>query len=160
MKPAVSKPTQHFVILKKIYTSSICSLSSGMGGLPPRPSCVPNPCHPGVKCMETPQGIKCGPCPQGMVGNGTYCTDVDEVFIHAAQCDTPQHTTNEVHYMHQQAKTLCWKRQQGAQDAELVLIFSGTGSASELFTLQEIIWLIIWLKYENNWASKYFCAAH
>lgn len=50
-----------------------------MGGMQPRPSCVPNPCHPGVKCMETPQGIKCGPCPDGMEGNGTHCTDVDEV---------------------------------------------------------------------------------
>lgn len=55
------------------------SLSSGMGGMQPRPSCVPNPCHPGVKCMETPQGIKCGPCPDGMEGNSTHCTDVDEV---------------------------------------------------------------------------------
>lgn len=46
----------------------------------PRPSCVPNPCHPGVKCMETPQGIQCGPCPDGMQGNGTHCTDIDEVW--------------------------------------------------------------------------------
>lgn len=51
-----------------------------MGGLPPRPSCDPNPCHPGVTCTVTPQGITCGACPDGMEGNGTYCKDVDEVI--------------------------------------------------------------------------------
>lgn len=50
----------------------------GMQG-PPRPSCDPNPCHPGVKCIETAGGIKCGSCPEGMVGNSTRCMDVDEV---------------------------------------------------------------------------------
>uniref|UniRef100_A0A8C7ZUM1 Si:ch211-43f4.1 n=1 Tax=Oryzias sinensis TaxID=183150 RepID=A0A8C7ZUM1_9TELE len=53
----------------------------GTGGFQPRPSCVPNPCHPGVKCTETPQGIVCGPCPDGMEGNGTECTDVDECTV-------------------------------------------------------------------------------
>uniref|UniRef100_A0A8C4IPY6 Si:ch211-43f4.1 n=1 Tax=Dicentrarchus labrax TaxID=13489 RepID=A0A8C4IPY6_DICLA len=52
-----------------------------MGGMHPRPSCVPNPCHPGVKCTVTPQGIKCGHCPDGMEGNGTHCTDVDECTV-------------------------------------------------------------------------------
>uniref|UniRef100_A0A8C4P0A3 Si:ch211-43f4.1 n=1 Tax=Dicentrarchus labrax TaxID=13489 RepID=A0A8C4P0A3_DICLA len=50
-------------------------------GMHPRPSCVPNPCHPGVKCTVTPQGIKCGHCPDGMEGNGTHCTDVDECTV-------------------------------------------------------------------------------
>uniref|UniRef100_A0A3P8S357 Si:ch211-43f4.1 n=1 Tax=Amphiprion percula TaxID=161767 RepID=A0A3P8S357_AMPPE len=50
-------------------------------GMQPRSSCVPNPCHPGVKCMETPQGIKCGACPDGMEGNGTHCIDVDECTV-------------------------------------------------------------------------------
>lgn len=50
-----------------------------MGGIELRPSCVPNPCHPGVECVETPQGVQCGPCPEGMQGNGSHCTDVDEV---------------------------------------------------------------------------------
>lgn len=50
-----------------------------MGGIDVRPSCVPNPCHPGVECVETPQGVQCGPCPEGMQGNGSHCTDVDEV---------------------------------------------------------------------------------
>uniref|UniRef100_A0A8D0CEI4 Si:ch211-43f4.1 n=1 Tax=Scleropages formosus TaxID=113540 RepID=A0A8D0CEI4_SCLFO len=45
---------------------------------PTHPSCVPNPCHPGVMCMETAGGIKCGPCPEGTEGNGIHCTDVDE----------------------------------------------------------------------------------
>ncbi|KAF6734329.1 Cartilage oligomeric matrix protein [Oryzias melastigma] len=53
----------------------------GTGGFQPRPSCVPNPCHPGVKCTETPQGIFCGPCPDGMEGNGTECTDIDECTV-------------------------------------------------------------------------------
>ncbi|KAM8887845.1 cartilage oligomeric matrix protein isoform 1-T1 [Synchiropus picturatus] len=53
----------------------------GMGGMQPRPSCVPNPCHPGVECMETPEGIKCGACPEGMEGNGTHCTDIDECTV-------------------------------------------------------------------------------
>uniref|UniRef100_A0A673BH08 Cartilage oligomeric matrix protein n=1 Tax=Sphaeramia orbicularis TaxID=375764 RepID=A0A673BH08_9TELE len=57
------------------------SIFVGMGGLQPRPSCVPNPCHPGVQCMETPEGVKCGPCPDGMEGNGTHCTDVDECTV-------------------------------------------------------------------------------
>lgn len=50
-----------------------------MGGIQPVSSCVPNPCHPGVKCVEKPEGAECGPCPDGMQGNGTHCTDVDEV---------------------------------------------------------------------------------
>uniref|UniRef100_A0A8C5A4K4 Si:ch211-43f4.1 n=1 Tax=Gadus morhua TaxID=8049 RepID=A0A8C5A4K4_GADMO len=61
------------------FTHAVALPPPGMGGHQPRPSCVPNPCHPGVQCMETPQGVKCGPCPDGMVGNGTHCTDVDEV---------------------------------------------------------------------------------
>uniref|UniRef100_A0A7N8XTN6 Si:ch211-43f4.1 n=1 Tax=Mastacembelus armatus TaxID=205130 RepID=A0A7N8XTN6_9TELE len=52
-----------------------------MGGMQPRPSCVPNPCHPGVKCVVTPEGTKCGPCPDGTEGNGTHCTDVDECRV-------------------------------------------------------------------------------
>jgi len=50
-----------------------------MRAVDPQPSCVPNPCHPGVECIMTPSGIKCGLCPEGMTGNGTHCTDVDEV---------------------------------------------------------------------------------
>uniref|UniRef100_A0AAQ4QQJ7 Si:ch211-43f4.1 n=1 Tax=Gasterosteus aculeatus aculeatus TaxID=481459 RepID=A0AAQ4QQJ7_GASAC len=60
----------------------VTSLFSAMGGIQPRPSCVPNPCHPGVKCKETPQGVKCGDCPDGMEGDGAHCTDVDEVRRH------------------------------------------------------------------------------
>ncbi|KAJ8374735.1 hypothetical protein SKAU_G00053150 [Synaphobranchus kaupii] len=48
---------------------------------PSHPSCDPNPCHPGVKCIETTGGIKCGACPEGMVGNGTHCADVDECIM-------------------------------------------------------------------------------
>lgn len=51
-----------------------------MGGLQPQP-CVPNPCHPGVECRVTPEGVQCGSCPDGMEGNGTHCTDVDECSV-------------------------------------------------------------------------------
>lgn len=44
-----------------------------------QPSCDPNPCHSGVECIVTPNGIKCGACPAGMTGDGTHCEDVDEV---------------------------------------------------------------------------------
>ncbi|XP_029684485.1 cartilage oligomeric matrix protein [Takifugu rubripes] len=53
----------------------------GMGGLQPEPSCVPNPCHPGVECTVTPEGFQCGSCPDGTEGNGTHCTDVDECSV-------------------------------------------------------------------------------
>lgn len=41
--------------------------------------CLPNPCFPGVPCTETGAGFRCGPCPDGYSGNGTHCTDVNEV---------------------------------------------------------------------------------
>ncbi|TKS74376.1 Thrombospondin-4 Precursor [Collichthys lucidus] len=70
------------VLVSVIYMGGHAAAGQrGMGGMQPRPSCVPNPCYPGVKCMETPQGIKCGPCPEGMEGNGTHCTDVDECTV-------------------------------------------------------------------------------
>ncbi|CAL9693947.1 unnamed protein product [Knipowitschia caucasica] len=53
----------------------------GMGGLQVRPSCEPNPCHPGVQCSVTSQGVKCGSCPEGTEGNGTHCSDVDECSV-------------------------------------------------------------------------------
>uniref|UniRef100_A0A8C6MMA5 Si:ch211-43f4.1 n=1 Tax=Nothobranchius furzeri TaxID=105023 RepID=A0A8C6MMA5_NOTFU len=53
----------------------------GMGGIQPVSPCEPNPCHPGVKCVETPEGPECGPCPDGMKGNGTRCIDVDECTV-------------------------------------------------------------------------------
>uniref|UniRef100_A0A4W5RAX6 Si:ch211-43f4.1 n=2 Tax=Hucho hucho TaxID=62062 RepID=A0A4W5RAX6_9TELE len=52
----------------------------GMQGSP-RTSWDSNPCHMGVKCIETPGGMKCGPCPEGMESNGTHCTHVDECVV-------------------------------------------------------------------------------
>ncbi|XP_069009453.1 cartilage oligomeric matrix protein [Embiotoca jacksoni] len=78
IKELLKQQIKEIVFLKN--TVMECE-ACGMGGMQPRPSCVPNPCHPGVKCMETPQGIKCGPCPDGMEGNGTHCTDVDECTV-------------------------------------------------------------------------------
>ncbi|OCT66764.1 thrombospondin-3 isoform X1 [Xenopus laevis] len=45
-----------------------------------RSRCNPNPCFPGVDCMEAYEypGYRCGPCPPGSQGNGTYCADIDE----------------------------------------------------------------------------------
>ncbi|CAL8344906.1 unnamed protein product [Gadus morhua 'NCC'] len=78
IKELLKQQIREIVFLKN--TVMECE-ACGMGGHQPRPSCVPNPCHPGVQCMETPQGVKCGPCPDGMVGNGTHCTDVDECTV-------------------------------------------------------------------------------
>lgn len=41
--------------------------------------CNPNPCFPGVACTETGTGFRCGPCPPGYSGNGSQCTDINEV---------------------------------------------------------------------------------
>ncbi|KAK2835360.1 hypothetical protein Q5P01_015844 [Channa striata] len=78
IKDLLKQQIKEIVFLKN--TVMECE-ACGMSGLHPRPSCEPNPCHPGVKCMVTPQGIKCGPCPDGMEGNGTHCTDVDECTV-------------------------------------------------------------------------------
>ncbi|XP_035503425.2 cartilage oligomeric matrix protein [Scophthalmus maximus] len=78
IKELLKQQIKEIVFLKN--TVMECE-ACGMGGMQPRPSCVPNPCHPGVACMETPQGVKCGPCPEGMDGNGTHCTDVDECSV-------------------------------------------------------------------------------
>ncbi|KAG7282818.1 hypothetical protein CRUP_012207 [Coryphaenoides rupestris] len=78
IKELLKQQIREIVFLKN--TVMECE-ACGMGGLQPRPSCVPNPCHPGVECRETPDGVKCGPCPDGMVGNGSHCTDVDECTV-------------------------------------------------------------------------------
>lgn len=50
-------------------------------GLSVRPVslCAPSSCFPGVVCTETANGTRCGPCPPGYTGNGSHCTDVNEV---------------------------------------------------------------------------------
>lgn len=50
-------------------------------GLSVRPVslCARSSCFPGVVCTETANGARCGPCPPGYTGNGSYCTDVNEV---------------------------------------------------------------------------------
>lgn len=45
----------------------------------PVPLCSPGSCFPGVVCSETATGARCGPCPPGYTGNGSHCTDVNEV---------------------------------------------------------------------------------
>ncbi|XP_041695718.1 thrombospondin-4-like isoform X2 [Coregonus clupeaformis] len=77
IKELLKQQIQELVFLKN--TVMECKACSMRG--PPRTSCDPNPCHPGVKCIETAGGIKCGPCPEGMVGNGTHCTNVDECVV-------------------------------------------------------------------------------
>lgn len=67
-------------VLQVYLVDGWCIILSHLGIQgPPRTSCYPNPCHMGVKCIETAGGIKCGPCPEGMEVNGTHCTHVDEV---------------------------------------------------------------------------------
>ena len=39
--------------------------------------CAPNPCYPGVECLDAPapsRGYRCGPCPPPTTGDGTTCT--------------------------------------------------------------------------------------
>nr|XP_061789818.1 thrombospondin-3a-like [Nerophis lumbriciformis] len=59
-----------------------------------RSGCSPNPCHPGVACVDSPHfpGFACGPCPPGTLGNGTHCDDVDE--CKAQPCFRPSGCVN------------------------------------------------------------------
>ncbi|KAJ1085386.1 hypothetical protein NDU88_005519 [Pleurodeles waltl] len=43
--------------------------------------CTPNPCFPGVSCIEAATGFLCGACPLGFTGNGTHCTDINECSV-------------------------------------------------------------------------------
>ncbi|XP_031430188.1 cartilage oligomeric matrix protein [Clupea harengus] len=79
IKELLKQQIHEIVFLKN--TVMECEACGMQGVGPPPPSCDPNPCHPGVKCTETPNGIRCGPCPDGLVGNGTHCTDVDECTV-------------------------------------------------------------------------------
>lgn len=45
----------------------------------PLPQCAPGSCFPGVACTMTAGGARCGPCPAGFTGNGSHCTDINEV---------------------------------------------------------------------------------
>lgn len=45
----------------------------------PLPQCAPGFCFPGVACTMTAGGARCGPCPAGFTGNGSHCTDINEV---------------------------------------------------------------------------------
>uniref|UniRef100_A0A667XY01 Thrombospondin 3b n=1 Tax=Myripristis murdjan TaxID=586833 RepID=A0A667XY01_9TELE len=61
----------------------------------PQSRCEPNPCYKGVSCTETREypGYHCGLCPDGMMGNGTYCQDVDECIL-AQPCFRPETCVN------------------------------------------------------------------
>lgn len=65
---------------------SNCLVSKGMQpartpglSVRPVPLCAPGSCFPGVVCTETRNGARCGSCPPGYTGNGSHCTDVNEV---------------------------------------------------------------------------------
>ncbi|XP_053744093.1 thrombospondin-3a isoform X1 [Synchiropus splendidus] len=62
----------------------------------PRSRCAPNPCYPGVPCMESLHfpGYTCGPCPPGTSGNGTHCEDVDECQLYP--CFSPEACVNTI----------------------------------------------------------------
>lgn len=42
--------------------------------------CADNTCFPGVECVDSAAGFQCGSCPDGYKGNGSHCTDIDEVL--------------------------------------------------------------------------------
>uniref|UniRef100_A0AAY4D8R6 Cartilage oligomeric matrix protein n=1 Tax=Denticeps clupeoides TaxID=299321 RepID=A0AAY4D8R6_9TELE len=69
-----------------IYTLYEKKVPFSMRNPEPRPSCNPNPCHPGVACTETAEAIKCGPCPDGMEGDGSQCEDIDECEVSNGDC--------------------------------------------------------------------------
>ncbi|XP_063056774.1 cartilage oligomeric matrix protein [Engraulis encrasicolus] len=80
IKELLKQQIQEIVFLKN--TVMECEACAMRGVIePPKATCDPNPCHPGVKCTETADGISCGPCPDGMLGNGTHCTDIDECKV-------------------------------------------------------------------------------
>ncbi|XP_014877110.1 cartilage oligomeric matrix protein isoform X1 [Poecilia latipinna] len=78
IKELLKQQVREIVFLKN--TVMECE-ACGMGGIQPVSPCEPNPCHPGVKCSESPEGPQCGACPDGMEGNGMHCTDVDECKV-------------------------------------------------------------------------------
>ncbi|KAH0625770.1 hypothetical protein JD844_034014 [Phrynosoma platyrhinos] len=69
-----------------------CGMNTGATGPPisltPLNRCYPNPCFPGVTCMDTPTGFRCGACPLGYTGNGTHCTDINEGSYKCGACKT------------------------------------------------------------------------
>ncbi|XP_061539025.1 cartilage oligomeric matrix protein [Phycodurus eques] len=78
IKELLKQMIKEMVFLKNtVMECEACGIRGGLA----RPSCVPNPCYPGARCMEMPRGPSCGPCPDGMEGNGTHCTDVDECSV-------------------------------------------------------------------------------
>ncbi|XP_038150976.1 cartilage oligomeric matrix protein isoform X1 [Cyprinodon tularosa] len=78
IKELLKQQVREIVFLKNtVMECEACA----MGGVQPESSCDPNPCHPGVKCIESAEGPQCGPCPDGMQGNGTHCMDVDECTV-------------------------------------------------------------------------------
>ena len=57
----------------------------------PIPSCGPDTCYPGVRCVDTPDGPRCGPCPPGLVGDGTRSGCIptscnDQPCYHGVRC--------------------------------------------------------------------------
>lgn len=54
-------------------------MRTGLPSVRPLLHCAPGFCFPGVACIQTESGARCGPCPAGFTGNGSHCTDVNEV---------------------------------------------------------------------------------
>uniref|UniRef100_A0AAR2KQY1 Cartilage oligomeric matrix protein n=1 Tax=Pygocentrus nattereri TaxID=42514 RepID=A0AAR2KQY1_PYGNA len=82
IKELLKQQIEEIVFLKNtVMECEACGMRYDNPDPKPKPSCTPNPCHPGVECVETDSGIKCGSCPEGMVGNGTHCTEVDECTV-------------------------------------------------------------------------------
>uniref|UniRef100_F6TNY6 Trhombospondin Bi n=1 Tax=Ciona intestinalis TaxID=7719 RepID=F6TNY6_CIOIN len=61
-----------------IQQCTLCKSSDDIIEVEPVVNCSSQPCHPGVECMDTPDGFQCGECPIGFHGNGSLCEDIDE----------------------------------------------------------------------------------
>lgn len=66
----------------------------------PLPQCAPDFCFPGVACTMTPSGARCGPCPAGFTGNGSHCTDINEVRLPHRPNDIQTPTSTTPHRSH------------------------------------------------------------
>ncbi|CAG0916319.1 unnamed protein product [Notodromas monacha] len=53
-------------VREAVENCEACKPSQGCGA-------VSNPCYPGVRCFDTPNGFRCGPCPRGYSGDGRTC---------------------------------------------------------------------------------------